>query len=81
MENEHNSHEYTVCPDCLDTVLDINMLYDENNQILHCTNCAHESLNTCPGTIPDSDRTFGSCTYSIQEEYEPSPYDGTYSEM
>jgi len=72
-------YDYTVCPDCQDTVLDINMLYDEDGSTaLHCTNCAHEMLHTDPGTIPEYDYMCGDYGY---EEYEPSPYDGTYSEM
>jgi len=76
---KHNAHEYTECPKCGDTVLDLNMLYDaDGGTVLHCTNCAWEMGESDPGTIYEYD--LGCGDYDI-EPYEPSPYDGTYSEM
>jgi len=46
--------------------------------VLHCTNCAWEMGESDPGTIYEYD--LGCGDYDI-EPYEPSPYDGTYSEM
>ena len=78
---EHNAHEYTECPKCEDTVLDLNMLYDEDGKApLHCTNCDYDEQYSDPGTIHEYD--LGCGDYDIEPDfYEPNPYDGTYSEM
>ena len=86
---EHNSHEYTFCPECGDTVLDINMIYDEDGaKPKWCSNCEryNDSKND-PGTIHEYDLGCGDydpyddVILDSYEPYEPNPYDGTYSEM
>lgn len=78
---EHNSHEYTECPKCGDTVLDINMLYDADaTTVLHCTNCAWEMGHyDSPSGCDEYELDCG--VFGCYEPYEPNPYDGTYSEM
>jgi NADH pyrophosphatase NudC (nudix superfamily) len=67
---EHNAHEYTECPKCGDTVLDLNMLYDaDGSTVLHCTNCAWEMGEY------DSHLWCGNCTAELSpEEAEDSAY-------
>ena len=82
MNEEHNAHEYTECPKCGDTVLDLNMLYDEDGgKVLHCTNCAWEMGEYAFGPVGEDYDPYLDVIADSYEAYDPSPYDGTYSEM
>jgi len=79
---EHNAHEYTECPKCGDTVLDLNMLYDaDGSTVLHCTNCAWEMGHYDSPSVYEDYDPYSDVIADSYEAYEPNPYDGTYSEM
>ena len=81
MNEEHNAHEYTECPECSDHVLDINMIYDEDGaKPKWCGNCEWYANAEDAGTIYEYDLGCGDFDYE-PDFYEPNPYDGTYSEM